>query len=112
MQITIFYDIITILVLLAIVIVGFVVYEARRKNLNRDVPIKDERMIKIVEKSATISFYIGLFSMSFLLIMLIIGYEFFKVAEFGALNVLEIEILIMALSYIGIYSYYSKFGNV
>ena len=97
LQITIFYNIIVILFLLAIIILSFIVYESRRKNLQKDIPIKDERISRIVQKSATISFYIGLFSMSFLLVMLIIGYEFFNVAEIGALNVLELVTIIISL---------------
>lgn len=112
MQLNILYNVVVVLVLIFILIVSFIAYEKKRKNLKKEVPIKDERLTKIVEKSATISFYIGLFSMAFLMVMLIIGYEFFKVPEFGALNVLELEILIMALSYLGIYGYYSKYGTV
>ena len=112
MHFNILYNVTVVLVLIVIIIVSFIAYETRRKNLRKEVPIKDERLTKIVEKSATISFYIGLLSMAFLMIMLIIGYEFFKVPEFVALNVMELEIIIIALTYLVIYGYYSKYGTI
>ena len=112
MQSNVLYNLIMVTVVLAIILISFLVYSSRKRNLQKEIPIKDERITRIVEKSATLSFYIGLFSMSFLMIMLIVGYEIFKITEFGALNVLELEILIMVLSFLSIYSYYSKYGTV
>lgn len=98
--------------IIAILILVIILFLNRRKNLNSQYPINDERIRTIVQKSATVSFYIGLFTTAFFTISLIIAYEFFKISEFGAINALNIEILIMSISYLLIYRYYSKKGTI
>lgn len=98
--------------LVAIIIVIAYLIIVSRRNKNREVPIQDERLVKIAEKSATIAFYIGLFTMSFLMIALIIGYEFFSIGNLDSINILMVEILIMAISYLCLYAYYSKKGTM
>lgn len=112
LDLTIIYYSGVIIIAIVIVLIILAIYAKKINNSQRDIPINDERVRRIVEKSATISFYIGLFTMSFFLISLIIGVEFFKIVEPGSLNILTLEILIMALSFMILYKYYSKYGSI
>lgn len=98
--------------ILAIILVLFYIIVTRRNNKNSQYPINDERLKRVTEKSAMTAYYVTMFITAFMMISLIIAYEFFKFGDLNTINVLMTEILLMGISYLIFYYYYQKKGTI
>jgi uncharacterized iron-regulated membrane protein len=97
-------------VLIALLVSGVLLIWLKMKNMRRDIPINDERGQRMVNKAATFAFYVGSYFLIVLLLLIIIGIEFFDLPEIQALFVIMAEIFVLDGSFLVYYAYISKKG--
>lgn len=98
------------IILIALFVSGVVLIWLKMRNMRRDIPINDERSQRMVNKSATFAFFVGSYFLVVLLLLMIIGIEFFDLPEIQALPVIIAEIFILNGSFLAYYGYISKKG--
>ena len=84
----------------------------RLQDKKSGFPAQDERTLKITGKAATYALYVGSYFMIALLLMLIVGQEFFGLPDFGAGPVLIASLLVFSVTFLVLRWYLERKGDL
>ncbi|MDD1677056.1 MAG: DUF2178 domain-containing protein [Methanomicrobiales archaeon] len=92
----------------AIVLIGILYILLRIRDKKAGFALQDERSQKINGMAANYALHIGLYFMTGILFVLIIGREFFSMPDQGAGPVLIASMLVFSLTYLGLHLYFER----
>jgi uncharacterized membrane protein YozB (DUF420 family) len=95
---------------LAVIIGAFTIWKAHRDRKS-GFPRTDERTQRINGKAAFYSLYIGLYFMIAVLIVLLVGGEFFGFPDLDAMPALNATILVFSVSFLVLRWYFNRKGD-
>ena len=105
------WPIILIVTAALIVLVGVFVVWRTHKERKSGFSLSDGRISRINEKSAYYSWYIGTFYMIAVLLILIVGKEFFGFPDLGEMPALNSSILVFSVSFLVLRLYFKRKGG-
>jgi len=105
------WPIIMILIASLAVIIGIVTIWRVRRERKSGFPRSDERTSRITGKAAFYSLYIGLYFMIAVLIVLLVGKEFFGFPDLDAMPALNSSILVFSVSFLVLRWYFNRKGD-
>jgi len=105
------WPIIMILIASLAVIIGIVTIWRVRRERKSGFPRSDERTSRITGKAAFYSLYIGLYFMIAVLIVLLVGKEFFGFPDLDAMPALNSSILVFSVSFLVLQWYFNRKGD-
>jgi hypothetical protein len=105
------WPIIMVLIASLAVIIGIIAIWKSHRERKLGFPRSDERTQQITGKAAFYSLYIGLYFMIAVLIVLLVGKEFFGFPDLDAMPALNASILVFSVSFLVLRWYLNRKGD-
>ena len=95
-----------------ILLIGALVIWRRFQDKKSGFPAQDERTLKVTGRAAIYALYVGSYFMIALLLIFIIGQEFFDLSDFGAGPVLIASLLVFNVTFLALRWYLERKGDL
>jgi hypothetical protein len=95
-----------------IVLIGILFILIRLRDKKLGFPAKDERTQRINGMAATYALYIGQYFLVAMMLVLIIGQEFFNMPDLSAGPVIIASIFVFGLTYLGLHWHFNRKGDI
>lgn len=105
------WPIILVVTACLIILIGIIVVWRTLKDRKSGVPSSDERTSRITQKTAYYSWYIGVFYMIAVLLIYIVGREFFGFPVLDEMVALNSSILVFSVSFLILRFYFNRKGD-
>jgi uncharacterized membrane protein len=105
------WPVIMVLIAALAVIIGVITIWRTRRERKAGFPRSDERTSRITGKAAFYSLYIGLYFMIAVLLVLLVGKEFFDFPDLDAMPALNASILVSSVSFLVLQWYFNRKGD-
>ena len=105
------WPIIMVLIASLAIVIGVIAFWKARREWKSGFPRSDERTSRINGKAAFYSLYVGLYFMIAVLLILIVGKEFFEFPDLDAYPVLNASILVFSISFLVLRWYFNRKGE-